>query len=188
MAKTNNNLNSKLEKIKLLIIDVDGVLSRPYLIIGGNDTEIHEYRTFHIHDGSASWIAKEAGLILAIVSGRDSEAVKTRAKKMKIDEVHLGKLNKIDLLKLLEKKYSLKKSEIAFITDDFLDLPLIYNVGLSVAVNDAVDEVKDVADLVTESMGGRGALREIIQHILTAQNKWCSAQNVVLKKIYGNKI
>ena len=179
-----------LKKISLLILDVDGVLTPPYVIWSKHPNQndiIDDIKRFNVHDGSACWVAREAGLNLAIISGRDSDVVRTRAQKLKIEDVYLGHLEKMEIYEMLKKKYGLNDEQIAFVSDDFLDLPLLEKVGFPIAVNDAVDEVKNVAKWVTNSKGGYGAVREIIKTILSAQGKWESSQKEVLRKIARNE-
>jgi len=182
-----DEIRRKVNRVALLVLDVDGVLTPPYLFYGsclGEDAELFEGKCFNVHDGSACWVAREAGLILAIISGRDSEIVRNRASKLKIEEVFLGHLNKMSVMEDLKKKYELKNEQIAFMSDDYLDLPLLQIVGLPIAVNDSVEEVIDVAAIITERKGGCGAVREAIKLILSEQGKWESGQKRVLQKIY----
>ena len=179
-----------LKKIYLLILDVEGVLTPPYIIWSKQPNQneiIDDIKRFNVHDGSACWVAREAGLNLAIISGRDSDVVRIRAQKLKIEDIYLGHLEKMEILEVLKKKYGLKDEQIAFVSDDFLDLPLLEKAGFPIAVNDAMDEVKNVAKWVTESKGGCGAVREVIKRILTEQGKWESSQKEVLRKIARNE-
>ena len=179
-----------LKKIYLLILDVEGVLTPPYIIWSKQPNQneiIDDIKRFNVHDGSACWVAREAGLNIAIISGRDSEVVRIRAQKLKIEDIYLGHLEKMEILEVLKKKYGLKDEQIAFVSDDFLDLPLLEKAGFPIAVNDAMDEVKNVAKWVTESKGGCGAVREVIKRILTEQGKWESSQKEVLRKIARNE-
>lgn len=180
-----DKLKLKLKNVALLALDVDGVLTPPNLIYGTRlgDDEVFEYRSFNVHDGSACWIASEAGLILAIISGRESEAVRIRANKLKIEDIYLGHLNKLQILEELKTKYRINDDQISFVSDDYLDLPLLEKVGFPIAVNDAVEEVKNVAAIITEAKGGCGAVREVIKLILSEQGKWESSQEKVLQKI-----
>ncbi len=176
----------KCAKIKLLILDVDGVLVQPYFLLGGVAKEVQIYRIYCIHDAPACWIAKKAGLKMAILSGRDVADIRERAAICKIDEADcfFGQLEKLSFFENLKEKYNLRDEETAFVTDDILDIPLLRKVGLKVAVNNAVEEVKEMADIITQSRGGEGAVREIIRMILTAQGKWDIYLAEVLNDIY----
>ncbi len=180
-------LRARLKKIKLFLIDVDGVLAKPSIIWAGslNGEGLHEIKEFCVHDGAASWAAKEAGLLRVLVSGRDSRVVKQRAEKMKVDGIYLNNLNKLKILDEVEKKHHLCDEEVAYIGDDFLDLPVLQRVGFPVAVSDAVPEVKKAARYVTRKKGGEGAVAETIRLILTAQKKWEKGYLRAIEKAYG---
>ena len=177
---------AQLRKIKLFMIDVDGVLARPSIIWAGSleGNGLHEIKEFCVHDGAASWAAKEAGLLRVLVSGRDSPVVRQRAERMKVDGVYLNNLNKLEILEAVKKKYHLLDEEIAYIGDDFLDLPILQKVGFPVAVNDAVPEVKHVARYITRMKGGEGAVAETIRLILTSQRKWKEGYKKAIEKAY----
>lgn len=187
MSNIDVRLQEKIKKIKVLIIDTDGVLTKPFVIWSNDDlgkNKLFETRLFCIHDGSSCWAAKAGGLKIVLVSGRASEAVHKRASKIKIDEVYLNSINKLDTLGEVISKNGVNRDEIAYMGDDFLDLPILKAVGLAIAVNDAVDEVKDVADYITKKNGGEGAIAEVIRVILKSQNKWDKAVCDVLEESY----
>ena len=169
------------------MIDVDGVLTKPSIIWAGSldGGGLHEIKEFCVHDGAASWAAKEAGLIRILVSGRDSEIVRQRAERMKVDGVYLNNLNKLRVLEELKKQYEVSDDEIAYIGDDFLDLPILQRVGFPFAVHDAVPEVKKAARVVTRKKGGEGAVAEALRLILTAQGKWKQGVFRAIEKAYG---
>ena len=168
------------------MIDVDGVLARSSIIwagsLGGNG--LHEIKEFCVHDGAASWAAKEAGLLRVLVSGRDSEVVRKRAERMKVDGVYLNTLNKLEILERVKEKHGLSEEEIAYIGDDFLDLPILKKVGFPIAVSDAVPEVKKVARYVTRKKGGEGAVAEALRLILTSQGKWKRGYERAIEEAY----
>ncbi len=180
-------LRRKIEKISVLIIDTDGVLTKPFIIWSNDDMgkkKLFETKLFCVHDGSSCWAAKNAGLKIVLVSGRSSEAVYKRASRSKIDEVYLDKINKLEVLEDVIRKNNLTRDKIAYMGDDFLDLPILKSVGLAIAVNDAVEEVKEVADYITTKNGGEGAVAEAIRLILKTQNKWEKAVDEVVKEAY----
>lgn len=188
----NTKAEERARKIKLLIMDTDGVLAKPFVIWSNDDLgrrKLFETKLFCVHDGSSCWAAKEAGLKIVLVSGRASEAVYKRASRIKIEELYLDKINKLEVLDEIMAKHNLSSDEIAYMGDDFLDLPVLKSVGFAVAVNDAVDEVKEVAHYITSKNGGEGAVAEAIRFILKSQNKWEKAMNGVIKDAYKqNKV
>lgn len=123
-------------------------------------------------------ILQELGLIFAIITGRNSDIVKRRAEELGIKEVHQGVKEKWPLLCQLMDKYQLAPDEVAYIGDDLNDLVIIRSVGFGVCVADGVPELKQYAAYVTRQLGGRGAVREVIEVVLKAQGKW---QEVVEK-------
>lgn len=187
MNTSGGRLEDKLKKIKVLIIDTDGVMTKPFVIWSNDDLgkkKLFETRLFCIHDGSSCWAAKAAGLKIVLVSGRASAAVHKRADKIKIDEVYLDRINKLETLDEVMGKNGVSRDEIAYMGDDFLDLPILKSVGLAMGVNDAVDEVKEICDYITKKNGGEGAVAEAIRLILKAQGKWDKAVAEVLAESY----
>ena len=181
-----NHLLRRLKRVRMVLIDVDGVLARSQIIWAGqaNGRRLYEIKEFCVHDGSATWAARAAGLILVIVSGRDSLTVRRRLKNMKVDELYLGNLNKLQALEELKQKYGVRESEIAYIGDDFLDLPIMERVGMPIAVRDAMPEIKRIARYVTKMKGGEGAVGEALRLILGAQRKWSRAVTDTVRSIY----
>lgn len=180
-------LSEKIEKIKLLIIDTDGVMAKPFVIWSNDDMgkkRLFETKLFCIHDGSSCWAAKLAGLKIILVSGRSSESVYKRASRIKIDELYLDRINKLEVLDEIKEKHHLSADEVAYIGDDFLDIPILNSVGLAIAVNDAVDDVKEVSHYITRKNGGEGAVAEAIRLILKGQGKWEKAMNDVIQESY----
>lgn len=161
-------LKNKAKKIKLLILDVDGVMTDGSIILDSQDNEI---KAFHVRDGHGIKMAQGVGIEIAIISGRESRVVERRALELAIKEVYQKALNKIDVYEKMLKKFGLKDDEVAYIGDDINDMPLLKRVGLSIAVADADKRVKEIVDYVTEIDGGRGAVREVIDVILKAQGK-----------------
>ena len=157
----------KMPKVKLIILDVDGVLTDGKLIIGSDGTE---YKEFNVKDGMGISLARYAGIKTAIITGRTSKAVEIRAEELKINHLYQGIHNKKDILDLLLNQENLKYNEVAFIGDDINDLGIIELVGLSFAPNDAVNYVKNKVNHVLNSNGGHGAVREMVEHILEKQN------------------
>ena len=162
---------ARARRVRLLIMDVDGVLTDGRMVLTERGDEI---KFFHTHDGMGVALAKRAGLKTAIVTGEKSLIAKARGAKLGVDEVVLGARRKGEIVDALVKKYGLSLEAAAFIGDDLLDIPVLQRVGFAVAVADAVPEVKRVAHLVTKARGGQGAVRETVEVILRAQAKWRS--------------
>ncbi|MFB0518724.1 MAG: KdsC family phosphatase [Acidobacteriota bacterium] len=160
---------AKARRIKLILMDADGVLTEGKVTYGDGNLEL---KSFDVKDGAGIDLARKAGIKTGIISGRQSGALQRRAKELRIDEVHQKVINKVEVYKEILGRYSLRDEEVAYIGDDILDLSLLSWVGLSAAVADAHPEVKKRVDLVTTSTGGRGAVRELVELILRAQGKW----------------
>jgi 3-deoxy-D-manno-octulosonate 8-phosphate phosphatase (KDO 8-P phosphatase) len=168
------------QTIKLLVLDVDGVLTDGTLLIGDSG---EEFKAFHVRDGLGITLAISSGIIVAFLSGRYSQAVTSRAKDLRVEEVYQGVSNKLPLYESLLRKYSLQDSEVCYIGDDISDIPPLKRAGLSYAVADAVEEVKQAAGHVTRNPGGRGAVREVIDSILkTAGLYETAAQKVASER------
>jgi 3-deoxy-D-manno-octulosonate 8-phosphate phosphatase (KDO 8-P phosphatase) len=164
------SLAARLKRIKLFLCDVDGVLTDGSIFVGGE----REFKRFNIRDGLGLVLARRAGLKVGWVSARPSAATKLRAEELKIDFLvqqgdHVGKRAAIEQL-LAEQK--LNWNEVCFVGDDVIDLGPLTRAGLAVAVGDAVPEAKAAAHWVTQAAGGRGAVRETVEMILQAQEKW----------------
>ena len=164
------SLVTRLKRIKLFLCDVDGVLTDGSVFIGGE----REVKRFNIRDGLGLVLARRAGLKVGWVSARPSLATKMRAKELKIDFlVQQGdKLSKTGAVEKLLAREKISWDEVCFVGDDVVDLGPLARAGLGVAVGDARPEAKAAADFVTSAVGGRGAVREVIEMILQAQGKW----------------
>ncbi|MHC4692920.1 MAG: KdsC family phosphatase [Planctomycetota bacterium] len=160
---------SNLTEIQILVMDVDGVLTDAAIIINADGSES---KVFSSLDGHGIRMWHRAGLKTAFLSGRESEPTARRARQLDIEHCIQDCHNKLPALKELAEKLGLQAESIAFIGDDVTDLPAIRYAGFGVAVANAVDEVKQYADYVTTRPGGRGAVREVIEHILKSTGKW----------------
>jgi 3-deoxy-D-manno-octulosonate 8-phosphate phosphatase (KDO 8-P phosphatase) len=158
-----------LKNIKIVIIDVDGVLTDGAIYI---DSSGYETKAFHVLDGTGISYLHRAGIKTAIISGRNSAAVNHRAKELGIEDVYQGTKNKIDAYKKILEKHALRDEEVCYIGDDLIDLPILCRVGLPVAVANASPIVKHHALYVTKTKGGSGAVREVAEKILKFQEKW----------------
>jgi len=169
MKKTKKHIAETAKNIKLLILDVDGVLTDGSIIL---DNKGNEFRAFHVRDGHGIKMLIMAGIPVAIITGRRSKVVERRAKELGITEVYQKCYNKIEAYTRIKNKFSLRDNEIAYIGDDIVDLPLLKRVGLSFAVADAPDEVKAHASAVTKNRGGKAAAREVTDLILKSKGLW----------------
>ncbi len=158
-----------LQQIKLLAMDVDGVLTDGAVIINSDGTES---KTFSLLDGHGIKMWHRAGFKTAIISGRESAATMRRAKEMEISFVYQPFPQKLGAFEKLLADSGLAPKNIAYIGDDVLDIPLIKRAGFAVAVANAVDEVKTCAHYITSRPGGSGAVREVIEYILKNTGKW----------------
>ena len=163
------DIKEKLKRIKLLILDVDGVMTDGRIIM---DDEGHEIKNFNVRDGHGLKILQRYGIKVAILTGRQSKVVEHRAKDLEIKDVYQKVFNKKEVFEKILKKHKLSPNEAAFIGDDIVDIPVLRRVGFSVAVADATDVVKKSVDYVARKRGGHGAIREVCEMILQAQDKW----------------
>ncbi len=159
----------RAKKIKLLALDVDGVMTDGSIIL---DNDGNEYKAFYVRDGHGIRMLLEAGITVAIITGRSSKLVVRRAAELGITEVFQKCFDKRLAFKKLLEKYALEDTEVAYVGDDVVDLPIMKQVGLPVAVADAAEEVKRIACMTTNNRGGRGAIREVTDLILKAKGLW----------------
>ncbi len=167
--KTEDRIREIAKNIKLLILDVDGVLTDGSIIL---DNEGNEFKAFHVRDGHGIKMLKGAGINVAIITGRHSKVVERRAHELGITEVYQKCHIKSVAYEHLLEKMRLTDSEVAYIGDDIVDIPIFKRVALSVAVADATEETKKAAMIVTKNRGGRGAVREVCELILKSCGKW----------------
>jgi len=172
--KLSGKLLSKLNKIKLIAMDVDGVLTNGEIIIfdSGAETKIWNVKDrlgFHLVQRSG------ADIKLAWITGRASKQVADRAREIGIDEFYQGCMRKRPAMEMILKKYSLKPEQAVFIGDDLIDIPVLKMVGLGVCPKDAPEEVKKEADYISPHAGGKGVLREIVEAVLKARGFWKAA-------------
>lgn len=161
--------NQQLQKIRLLLLDVDGVLTAGEIIYG--DTG-EQFKVFNAKDGLGIRLLQEAGIQVGIVTARTGEALRHRCNNLNIHLIFDGIHQKAKALDKASAKTGLVPEAIAFVGDDLFDLSIMKKVGLAVAVADAHDMVRQTAHWVTHAPGGRGAVREVCEAILKAQNRW----------------
>ena len=160
----------RARRVKVLLFDVDGVLTDGGItVMPGADGKAVEVKTFSAHDGMGIALAHVAGLKVGWVTKRDSEAVRIRAKDLRIDHLYQGQHYKVEALDAIVKDEGCSLDEIAYVGDDIIDLPVMRKVGLAIAVANARPEVKAMAHYTTEHMGGFGAGRDAIDFLLNAR-------------------
>jgi 3-deoxy-D-manno-octulosonate 8-phosphate phosphatase (KDO 8-P phosphatase) len=198
---------ARAKKIKLLLLDVDGVLTDGTLWFlpaptgtkrtlgeaqkakadaGGFAIASDEYvetKGFHAHDGTAMSLARLGGLKVGLITKRISETVALRARDLRLDHVYQGCADKVSAFQEILGKEGLRPEQACYVGDDIIDLPVMRRCGFAVAVANAREEVKDEAHLVTDHAGGAGAVRDVVEYILRSQGKW----DEVLKSYLGQR-
>jgi len=159
----------RARKIKILLLDVDGVLTDGRIIY---DSKGRDSKFFDVHDGLGVYVLNKAGIKTIIVTAKSSGTIKPRARDMRVAEVHADVSPKSAILDKVMKKHKVTPEEVCFMGDDLVDLGLMKIVGLPIAVFNACPEIKQAASYITVRHGGRGAVREIAEIILKAQGKW----------------
>ncbi len=162
-------MKDALKRIKVLAMDVDGVLTDGRIIVDAHGVES---KFFDVQDGFGIVFAQKCGLKTVIISARQSGVVAHRAEDLKIDKVFVGVYPKITAFEQMIKEFNVAADEVCFIGDDVADLVVMKRSGFAVAVANAVSEVKQIAHYVTKKKGGRGAVREAVELILKAQGQW----------------
>lgn len=170
-----SDLQLKAAKIKILLMDVDGVLTDGRLFyLVGKDKEVYETKGFNSHDGLGLHFLHFAGIQTGVISGRESPAVVERARMLNMTYVYQGFLDKEPAFDEILSSAQVTPDAVAFVGDDFTDLPLIIRSGLGIAVADARFEVRKLAHFTTQARGGQGAVREVAELILKSQGHWPS--------------
>ena len=177
-----NALKEKLAQIKLLICDVDGVLTDGTLIYATNGEQA---KNFSVLDGVGFHMINRLDINLktAWITGRECATTSHRAEKLKIDKVYNGVIRKIESYNELKKEYNIEDHEICFIGDDIIDMPLFEKVGLAVSVPNAPDYVSKHAHYITSKAGGHGAVREVIDLIISSRGNFDDAINLLLSEL-----
>jgi 3-deoxy-D-manno-octulosonate 8-phosphate phosphatase (KDO 8-P phosphatase) len=174
--RNNHTLTARAKKIRVLLMDVDGVLTDGRIwLLSRRDGTASEIKGFSAYDGAGLKLARAAGLRTGLITGRESTAVSQRARECEIEFVYQHRATKIGALEEILQLTGADTSEVAYVGDDLPDLPVLERVGLAVAVANAAPEVKRAAHFVTTRSGGEGAVREVIELIVKAQGKWAEA-------------
>jgi len=163
-----SDVKNRCANVKMLISDVDGVLTDGSVYKGSGG---REFKRFNVIDGAGAAIARVAGIKIALISGRYSEATAIRAEELKITEIYNGILDKRTPYKEIKEKHDLKDNEIAYVGDDLIDIAVMEQVGVPISVANAYQRVKDISVYITEKSGGQGAFREAIEWILIQQGR-----------------
>ena len=170
--KLSASLIKKVKAVKLLILDVDGVMTDGSIIYDDDGKEI---KIFDVKDGHGIKLLMRAGIDVAIITARESQVVLHRAKNLGIDMVYQKAMDKVEAFNEILQKKQLSEKEVAYVGDELVDIPLLRKVGFAAAVKDAVEDLKMYVDFITEKNGGQGAVREICELILKTQGKWGEA-------------
>jgi 3-deoxy-D-manno-octulosonate 8-phosphate phosphatase (KDO 8-P phosphatase) len=171
----------QFSRIELLLLDVDGVLTDGSIVY--NDAGA-EQKAFHVRDGSGIKFWRQSGKRVAILSGRTSPVIRRRATELGIDPVVEGADEKIIAFRRILKGTGLQPHQVCAVGDDLLDLPVLSNCGIGIAVADAVADLKSIASYVTTAPGGRGAVREAIEWLMRGQGTW----DAVLARLHGQSL
>lgn len=162
-------MKEHLRKIKVVAMDVDGVLTDGRIIVDSNGIET---KNFDVQDGFGIVFLKKCGIKTAIISARESGITTYRAKDLKVDKAYVGVYPKLSAYENMLEEFKVIDEEVCFIGDDLADLVVMRRCGIAAAVANAVFEIKQAADYVTDRHGGHGAVREVIEMILQAQGHW----------------
>jgi 3-deoxy-D-manno-octulosonate 8-phosphate phosphatase (KDO 8-P phosphatase) len=165
---TSESLKEKARKIRMVLLDVDGVMTngQVFFMPGGE-----EIKTFFITDGFGIVAAMKAGIRIGIISGRASASLQQRCAELHIEDLYMGTMEKLPVLEKIASRHGYRYEEIAFMGDDIPDLPVLLRVGLSATPENGHPQVKSRVDMVVTRRGGEGAVRELIDFLLKAQGK-----------------
>ena len=170
----------KASAIRLILSDVDGVLTDGGIYL---DNQAIEHKRFHVRDGLGIKIWRRAGYNFGIITARTSHIVQSRASELGINIVRQGTESKLPAAKLIAEQLGMAAEAVCYIGDDLTDLPVIRWCGLGVAVADAAADVRRHAEFVTQTSGGNGAVRELVEEILTAQRRWTDLVQAYLDEV-----
>ncbi|MDD5504262.1 MAG: HAD-IIIA family hydrolase [Candidatus Omnitrophica bacterium] len=168
-VNTVQDIKCRAKKIKMLLMDVDGVLTPGSMIISDSGKEI---KAFDVHDGFGIMLWHKAGLKSAIITAGDSKAVARRADTLNIDRVFQNAKDKLCFYDKIKNEFGLRDDQVCFIGDDLIDIPVLKRAGLSCAVSNAREDIHDYAHYRCRARGGRGAVREVIDMILKIKGLW----------------
>lgn len=165
-------VKERAAKVKLLVVDNDAVLTDGRIVFGDYGDEL---KFFDVQDGHGLVMMKRVGVPVVVLSGRKSRVNDRRAKDVQVAKIYQNVKDKAKVYKQILKKFKVAQEEVCYVGDDLVDIPVLKRCGFAVAVNNAVPEVKEIAHYVTAKSGGRGAVREVCDLLLKAQDKWVQA-------------
>lgn len=178
--KMNGTNAARAKKIKLFLMDVDGVLTDGKMYyVPGKGTELVEFKAFHSLDGIGLRLLNQFGVVTGVITGRESPGTEERAKGLGMGYAYQGFLSKLEPLRQILADTGLKPENVAYMGDDWTDIPVLKRAGLALAPANAQDEVKAAAHLVTKKEGGMGAVREACDFILKSQGHWGTVMGYV---------
>lgn len=175
MAGISKSLQNQIKKIKILLLDVDGVLTDGRIIY---DSCGNELKFFDVHDGLGVYLLRQMGIKTILITAKGSRAIKPRAKDMHVETVYENILPKIKVYEKIRKEYGFKDEEICFVGDDLVDLCVLRKAGFPIATHNACGDIKKAASYITKKNGGRGAVREVAELILKAKGLWAEALRI----------
>lgn len=171
------NYKEKLKEIKALIFDCDGVFTDGTFFLHPDG---YLSRRFNAKDGFALQLAMKKGLHVAIITGGTDEAIKIRFRNLGVTDVFLDARDKAAVFQEFSSQYAIKPEEVLYMGDDLPDLPLLKQVGMPCCPNDAVIEVKNASEYISNIKGGEGCVRDVIEQTLKVQNKWMEKEDVII--------
>jgi 3-deoxy-D-manno-octulosonate 8-phosphate phosphatase (KDO 8-P phosphatase) len=163
------NCFERAKQIRLLLLDVDGVLTDGSISYTDEGIEI---KTFNAKDGFGLNLVRQVGVEVGIITARSSQALVRRCQDLKIEHLHQGERHKVAVYKSMLQELNLQSHQVAYVGDDWLDLPMLGQVGFAVTVADGAEELKEVAHYTTRSSGGHGAVREVCDLIIDAKGRY----------------
>lgn len=169
MRKVSKRLLEKFKRVKILLLDVDGVLTDGRIIY---DNKGRDMKFYDVHDGLGVYLLGRMGIKTILITAKGSKCTFYRAKDMKVEDIYENILPKAAVYEKVQKKYGFSDSEICFVGDDLVDLSILNRAGVPVAVKNASSDVKKAAIYITENPGGRGAVREVVEIILKSKGLW----------------
>lgn len=172
-------IETRINRVKLLILDVDGVLTDGSIILG---TGGGEFKVFDVQDGLGITLARRAGLKIGIITGRESESVERRARELKIDSLYQAAFVKIKAFRKMLAELNVDEEAVCYMGDDLLDIPVMKRAGFSVAPPAAREEVMQQADYITLAPGGKGAVREVVELILKTQGRYADTVKKLIEE------
>ncbi len=169
MKRIPSTVRKKAARIKLLLLDVDGVLTDGGIYIDNLGVET---KRFDVRDGQGITLLRQAGIQVGFVTGRSSKIVRIRAKELGVNIIYQGVKSKAEAYESIKQESRLADGFVAYVGDDVADVPILQRAGLAIVVRDASDETRPYADYITEAQGGRGAVREVCELLLKSQRSW----------------